>query len=248
MKKAFALFLFLLTITAQSSFSQGKLGVFIGGGAMWYAGDLQENLWPHPLTIRWTANAGLHWQITRRWGLQLNYTIGEILADDQFSDVPFRQNRDLRFRTLVHEIGLRGTFDILPNDKWEVLPYLTAGVGALNFEPKTDGNALRPMANEGEDYLNWTLAIPTGVGVKWQINCEWALKGEALYHWTISDYLDDVSQRGNPKWNDGVWDINVGVVFFFTGCGRTKKGGLIEDCKELYKDVDLQELKEMYGQ
>ena len=24
-------------------------------------------------------------------------------------------------------------------------------------------------------------------------NCEWAVKGEVLYHWTISDYLDDVS-------------------------------------------------------
>jgi hypothetical protein len=134
--------------------------------------------------------------------------------------------------------------------------------------------ALRPFATEGVSYLNWTLAIPTGIGVKWQINCEWALKGELLYHWTISDYLDDVSgaytpdsgdaeadfyrdpggvappreMRGNPKWDDGMWDINVGVIFFFTGCGRSKKGGLIEDCKELYKDVDLQELKEMYGQ
>ncbi|RMG72993.1 MAG: hypothetical protein D6722_04385, partial [Bacteroidetes bacterium] len=229
-----------------SAFSQGKLGVFLGGGTMWYVGDLQEHPWPHPLTIRWTANAGLHWQITRRWGLQLNYTVGEVLANDQFAVADWRHRRDLNFRSLVHEIGLRGTFDILPNDRWRVLPYLTAGVGALNFEPKSNGTALRPLALEGKRYANWSVAVPAGAGVKWQISCEWALKGEVLYHLAITDYLDDVSLRGNPKLHDGMWDINVGVIFFFTGCGRTQKGGLIEDCDRLYKDVDMDKLMDQY--
>lgn len=248
MKRLLFFSLLVTVIGLHRCDAQGKLGAFIGGGAMWYAGDLQENPWPHYKTIRWTANAGLHWQITRRWGLQLNYTVGEILASDEFAVDATRKARDLRFQTFVHEIGLRGTFDILPNDKWKVLPYITAGVGALNFEPKRDDVKLRPLAAEGQSYSNWTVAIPTGLGVKWQINCEWSLKGEALYHWTITDYLDDVSQRGNPKWPDGMWDINVGVIYFFTGCGRSKKGGLIEDCEKMYKDVDLQELKELYGQ
>jgi len=247
MTKAIFPFAILLSLFSSENVSaQGRLGVFIGGGTMWYAGDLQENPWPHAQTIRWTANAGLHWQITRRWGLQLNYTVGELIGSDQFATSASKQARDLSFQTLVHEVGLRGTFDILPNDKWKVLPYITAGVGALNFEPKWDGVALRSLSNEGVSYPNWTLAIPTGAGVKWQINCEWALKGEVLYHWTISDYLDDVSERGNPKWDDGMWDINVGVIFFFTGCGRGKKGGLIEDCEQLYKDVDMEKLMDQY--
>jgi opacity protein-like surface antigen len=246
-KFIFSVFIaFIALSTATNVHAQGKLGAFIGGGTMWYAGDLQENPWPHAQTIRWTANAGLHWQITRRWGLQLNYTVGEILASDQFASSASRRSRDLAFQSFVHEIGLRGTFDVLPNDKWNVLPYITAGVGALNFEPKREGTVLRTQALEQVNYPNWTLAIPTGLGVKWQINCEWALKGELLYHWTISDYLDDVSQRGNPKWDDGLWDINVGVIYFFTGCGRTKKGGLIEDCDELYKDVDMEKLMDQY--
>ena len=237
---------FLSLFLCSETYAQGKLGAFIGGGTMWYAGDLQENAWPHAKTIRWTANAGLHWQITRRWGMQLNYTVGELIASDEFASAQFRQTRNLGFQTLIHEIGLRGTFDILPNDRWKVLPYVTAGVGALNFEPKWNGTKLRELAAEGVNYPNWSLAIPTGLGVKWQINCEWALKGEVLYHWTITDYLDDVSLRGNEKWDDGMWDINVGVIYFFTGCGKGKKGGLIEDCERLYKDVDLDELQEMY--
>ncbi|MCB9205147.1 MAG: porin family protein [Flavobacteriales bacterium] len=272
-----ALFLLVLLtslLLTNHSYSQGRLGVFIGGGTMWYAGDLQENAWPHAKTIRWTANAGLHWQITRRWGLQLNYTVGELIASDQFALSPGKRKRDFRFQTFIHEIGLRGTFDILPNDRWRVLPYITAGVAALNFEPKRDGVPLRQFATEGKSYSNWTLSIPTGLGVKWQINCRWALKGELLYHWTITDHLDDVSgaytadtgnhdrdfysdpggvsppreMRGNPKWKDGMFDINVGVIFFFTGCGRGKKGGLIEDCEQLYKDVDMEKLMDQYKQ
>ncbi|MGB1317106.1 MAG: DUF6089 family protein [Flavobacteriales bacterium] len=248
MKRIVSIILILIGVFLFSkTHAQGKLGVFVGGGMMTYTGDLQENPWPHARTIRWTANAGLHWQITRRWGLQLNYTVGEILASDQFAKDADRIARDLQFQTFVHEIGLRGTFDILPNDSWKVLPYITAGVSALNFEPKRDGVALRPMQNEGVSYSNWTVSIPTGLGVKWQINCRWALKGEYVYHWTITDYLDDVSARGTSKWKDGFWDLNVGVIFFFQGCGSSKKGGLIEDCDELYKDVDMEKLMEKYN-
>ncbi|MCF8464550.1 MAG: porin family protein [Flavobacteriales bacterium] len=273
MKRFISIILVLLSIFLFSnSNAQGKLGVFVGGGMMTYTGDLQENPWPHAKTLCWTANAGLHWQITRRWGLQLNYTIGKVQGSDQFAKAADRIARDLRFSSLLHEIGIRGTFDILPNDSWKVLPYITAGVAALNFEPKRDGVALRGMQNEGVSYSNWTVSIPTGLGVKWQINCRWALKGEFVYHWTITDYLDDVSgdyltptgdpdidfyrdpgnvaltrdSRGTSKWKDGFWDLNVGVIYFFHGCGSSKKGGLIEDCEELYKDVDLKELQEQY--
>ena len=70
----------LLLASAQFSTAQEKLGAFVGAGTMWYSGDLQNTVIPHPLTIRWTANAGLIWQADHRWGLQLNYTIGEIIG------------------------------------------------------------------------------------------------------------------------------------------------------------------------
>ncbi|MCF8275319.1 MAG: porin family protein [Flavobacteriales bacterium] len=249
MTRFFSIVLVLLASACSfSAQAQGKLGVFVGVGTMTYTGDLQEHPWPHYKTMRWTVDAGLHWQITRRWGLQLNYTVGEILASDQFAQSAWRQTRNLQFQSFVHEIGLRGTFDILPNDKWKVLPYITAGVSALNFEPKNGNAALRPMQNEGVSYSNWTVSIPTGLGVKWQLKCRWALKGEYVYHWTITDYLDDVSSRGNPKQKDGFWDLNVGVIYFFRGCGSSKKGGLIEDCEQLYKDVDMEKLMDQYKQ
>ncbi len=272
MKRLF-IFLSIVAFLAISTKTkgQGKLGVFIGGGTMFYEGDLKEKPWPHPLTMRWTLDAGLHWQISRWFGLQLNYTVGEVLGDDKYAASRAKRLRGLRFQSYVHEIGLRGTFDILPNDKFKFLPYLTAGVGAINFEPKRDGVKLRPLETEGVTYSNWQVSFPTGLGIKYQINCRWALKGEIMYHWMLTDYLDDVSGaypdaasevpfysdpggvspprelRGDPNWSDGFWDINLGVIFYFTGCGSGKKGGMIEDCDKLYKGVDMDKLYKKYG-
>ena len=273
MKRITSLFLVLLCISAHfAAYGQGKLGVFAGVGTTMYEGDLKEQPWPHLLTMRWTANAGLHWQLTKRWGLQLNYTAAHLAGDDRHAASPHKRARNFRFENITHELSVRGTFDILRNDRWKFLPYLTAGVGALYFEPKRDGVPLRPLATEGVSYLPITVSFPTGLGLKYQINCRWNLKLEAIYHWTMTDYLDDVSgaylaptgdpdidfyrdpggvsppreMRGDPKWKDGYWDINIGVIYYFKGCGSGKKGGLIEDCDELYRDVDMEKLMNQY--
>ncbi len=176
----------------------------------------------------------------------MNYTVGEIVGDDALGSTEWRRKRSLSFRSLLHEVGLRGTFDILPNDRWRVLPYVTAGVSAINFDPKSSAPSTAPIQTEVGTYSNWNVSFPTGLGVKYNISCRWALKGELNYHWTLTDHLDDVSARGNDKLKDGFWDLNVGVIFFFVGCGSSKKGGLIEDCERLYQDVDMDKLMEKY--
>ena len=232
---------------------------------MWYQGDLNPTPLPHPKTMRWTGNAGLWWQITHRWGLQLNYTAGEIWGDDQYARNAADRARNLKFQSFIHEIGIRGTYDILRNDSWQVLPYLSVGASAIRFEPKRDGTALRPLQTEGTSYGNWHVALPFGIGGKYQINCSWALKLEANYHLALTDRLDDVSgdyidpevpfytdpgnvsdtreRRGDRSTMDSMWDVNIGVIFFFTGCSNKN---IYEDCKELNKGVDMDMLREMY--
>ncbi|MFT4682054.1 MAG: hypothetical protein ACI9YU_001909 [Flavobacteriales bacterium] len=50
--------------------------------------------------------------------------------------------------------------------------------------------------------------------------------------------------RGNPAWNDGIWDINVGVIYFFKGCKGKKN--IYENCKKLNDGVDIDMLNQMY--
>jgi hypothetical protein len=126
-------------------------------------------------------------------------------------------------------------------------PYLTAGVGGLYSDLTINAANAATSSIEG-DYSPFTVNFPTGLGVLYQINCPWAVKAEAVYHWSLSDHLDGVSERprGNPQLRDGFWDVNIGVVWFFLGC--KKAGNRYEDCDQLYKGVDMDKLMEKYGQ
>lgn len=241
MKRLFIL-PFVLVLLSAHAMAQGKLGVFVGVGTMFYQGDLMDVIAPAP-SVRWTVDAGLHWQIDKRWGLQLNYTVGELIGDDAFALDAGRQARGFSFQSYAHEVSLRGTYDILRNDKWKLLPYLTAGVGGV-YNDLTPGPVNVASAVQEPAYSNFAVSFPTGIGLKYQISCPWALKAEALYHWMLSDYLDDVSVRGNPNLKDGFWDINVGVIYFFTGC---RKGNRYEDCEQLNGGVDMDKLMQQYG-
>jgi opacity protein-like surface antigen len=239
----------MLVILTLTSFAQGKLGVFVGVGTMFYQGDLVETpIVPAP-TVSWTVDAGLHWQFHRRWAAQLNYTAGDIKGNDAYALSDGRRARGFAFQSYEHELSLRALFYILRADRFRLVPYLTAGVGGLYSDQTINAANAATVALEG-DYSPFTVSFPTGVGLMYQISCPWAIKAEGVYHWTLSDHVDgvSVSPRGNPSQKDGFWDINIGVIWFFTGCKNNRKGGLLEDCERLYKDVDMDKLQRQYGQ
>ncbi len=236
--------LLLLTVSASA---QGKWGVFIGGGTMFYQGDLVETAIVPAPTVSWTLDAGLHWQFHRRWAAQLNYTVGDIKGDDAYSLSEGKRLRGFNFQSYEHELSLRALFYILPADKYKLFPYLTAGVGALYSDQTLGAKNAATVAVEG-DYSLFNVTFPTGIGLIYQINCRWALKAEGVYHWTLSDHLDGVSERGNPSQKDGFWDINIGVIYFFKGCKKGRGGNRYEDCEQLNRGVNMDKLYQQYGQ
>jgi len=89
--------------------------------------------------------------------------------------------------------------------------YLFGGLGGFFFSPsaKFVGNAtypgdnkwygLRKLGTEGQGfngnkrYLPMSVAIPLGIGAKFNINRNYALSLEVGYRYTFTDYIDDVS-------------------------------------------------------
>jgi len=239
----------MLAMLVMSASAQGKLGVFIGAGTMFYQGDLVETpIVPAP-TVSWTLDAGLHWQFHRRWAAQLNYTVGDIKGNDAYALSDGKRARGFAFQSYEHELSLRALFYILRADRNRLVPYITAGVGGLYSDQTLNAANRETVALEG-DYSPFTVSFPTGVGLLYQISCPWVLKAEGVYHWTMSDHLDGVSvnPRGNPGEKDGFWDINIGVIYFFTGCKKGRKGNKYEDCDALNKGVDMDKLYQKYGQ
>lgn len=241
------LILSILSLIATTASAQGKLGVFIGAGTMFYQGDLVETpIVPAP-TVSWTLDAGLHWQFHRRWAAQLQYTVGDIKGDDAYALSDGRRARGFAFQSYEHELSLRALFYILRADRNRFVPYLTTGVGGLYSDLSINAASETTVGLEGT-ISPIAVSFPTGVGLLYQINCRWAIKAEGVYHWTLSDHLDGVSvaPRGSPTMKDGFWDINAGVVFFFVGCKG--KGNRYEDCDALNKGVDMDKLYQQYGQ
>lgn len=119
----------------------------------------------------------------------------------------FRTYRNLNFRSPIAELLVMGEFDILrykdryfSHSYWT--PFVAAGVGGFFMDPRTlDGNVrLQPLGTEGQGlpgykpkYSLIQPVFPVSLGVKYQLNKHWKFSVEYMHHFTITDYIDDVS-------------------------------------------------------
>lgn len=138
------------------------------------------------------------------WSLRLNAMHGKMQGADRDSPDPAQRDRNLDFYSPLTEVSILTEFNFFKYQasvSKRYSPYLFAGVGGVMFNPKTvlDGDEynLREWGTEGQEepYRPYTLSIPYGVGVKYNIAGNWNLIGEVGYRTAFSDHLDDVSGR-----------------------------------------------------
>lgn len=121
-------------------------------------------------------------------------------------------DRNLNFRSNITEFSLLGEFHPLLALAGENVPkfspYLLAGVGWFTFNPQTNLNGrwinLAPLRTEGqtfepfkatrEKYNLSQVTTPVGIGVKYELSQLLTIRGEFLYRFLYTDYLDDVSK------------------------------------------------------
>ncbi|TZF84878.1 outer membrane beta-barrel protein [Pedobacter sp. BS3] len=193
----------LLCCCLYCSAQTWELGVF-GGGAG-YMGDLNP---VKPYKLNNLAFGGMiQYNFNAIWGLKLGITHGKIQAADSLSDNAQYRQRNLSFYSPITEASLQlvfNFFEYVPSMSRKIYtPYLFVGVGGVFFNPKTrmDGREyeLRYLGTEGQSvenpYRNYTLTVPYGLGIKYNIAGKWSLSGEIGYRTAYTDYLDDVSGR-----------------------------------------------------
>ncbi|MCI1753690.1 MAG: hypothetical protein LKM36_12750 [Flavobacteriales bacterium] len=145
-------------------------------------------------------------------------TYGILAGNDNLTTDPFRQNRNLSFRSSIieaqvclevmpyqeqpgHVYDLRGVKGMRPT---RMGLYGFVGIGGFHFNPKTNFNGelieLRPLGTEGqglpdgpEEYSLTQICIPMGVGVRKALNKTTTIGLELQYTKTFTDYIDDVS-------------------------------------------------------
>jgi hypothetical protein len=196
-------------LSAQNAIVQeGEFGVGVGAGH--YFGDLNTRAHLN----RPKLAAGVFFR--KNFGNYIALRIAGTYAKLGYSDIynthnEFMRRRNLSFNSNVWELGLQGDFNFyrfMPGDpdfRWT--PYVTLGVSAFNYDPYAYLNGtkynLRQLGTEGQGdttypdrkpYSSMALAIPFGVGIKYSINERINVGFEAVYRFTNTDYLDDVSK------------------------------------------------------
>ncbi|MDQ7948807.1 MAG: DUF6089 family protein [Pedobacter sp.] len=178
---------------------QLEIGGHLGGAA--YMGDL--NLY-NPIKVSGIAGgAFVKLNFNPHLGLGFHYNFGQIEADDAKSSYQQLRDRNLSFRSPLHEISLLLDFNLFDlyafNRKTRFTPFIFTGIGEVIFDPKTTyGNndyKLKQFVTEGQasPYKGYALVIPYGVGLKYKLRSSWTLTAQLGYRTAFTDFLDDVS-------------------------------------------------------
>lgn len=209
-KFRFLLLLLISCIPAIQSFSQGKTGIFAGGGIMFYNGDLSDKsnkVFTNPVFFNPYACIGAsHW-LTGRIEASLWLVHGKVNGADSVSQEKNNISRNLSFESDVDELSLH--FEITAFHRYErstLNPYLLAGASVFHFSPKAQLNGawyeLQPLGTEGQyitgggyakPYTLIGFSVPVGFGIGVQLSRHFRLKAEFCHRLLFTDYLDDVS-------------------------------------------------------
>jgi hypothetical protein len=190
-----------LPLTAASQ--KTDVGVLLGAAN--YLGDLAPDL-----VINETRPAGgifVRNRLSKFFALKHSLIYGRIKGDD--ANFEFNKLRNLSFRSDIFEVSSVVEFNYVPfgteilTEKFTTYAFL--GISLFRHNPKTLFNGrwmpLKPIGTEGQglpggkDYGLWQVAIPFGMGCKYNLSDNWMIGGEIGFRRTYTDYLDDVSTR-----------------------------------------------------
>ena len=227
--KAFLLLLFIIpTLATAQRWKRQRYEWVTGVGATQFLGDVggRDQIGSDfffdldAASTRYMVNLGMRYKISQYVSAKTGFSFGEIAGNDKFTKEPFRQNRNIQFRSPIVEwatqievswmresIGSRYKIRRVRGrgrKGSQVYVYGFAGVALLYMNPMGQYNgkwhALKPLHTEGQEfvpsrkeYANWQFAIPFGVGMKYALDKKSSIGIEYGLRKTFTDYMDDVS-------------------------------------------------------
>ncbi len=192
-------------------------GGFVLGGAG-YQGDLAPDWYPD-----WReagANYGLliRRNLSRQLALRLNFGYAEVYGDDANLAGKDFEERNFRFRSRLGNAALSLEWEPLGRGRYpnpyqftplKFSPYLFSGAGLLYTDARPDFSRTRTdhfsqliRQDELKNEPVTRFCVPFGLGFKLDVSRRAALGFEAGALATFTDYLDGISQAGNPGAND----------------------------------------------
>lgn len=172
------------------------------------------------MTIRYAFNVGLRYKLSEYLSLKGGFSYAEVSGDDKYTQEPFREYRNLHFRSPLAEVALQLEFSWMKESigtRYKIrrvrgrgkkgnqaYVYGFVGIAGFYMNPMAKYNgewhSLRPLNTEGQGfvpsrtpYSNFQFAIPFGVGLKVGVDKLSSIGLEFGLRKTFTDYMDDVS-------------------------------------------------------
>ena len=211
-----------------------KFSISAGVGIANYFGDLMQynRYFSQP---GFSFSAGASYAFSNKFGARFNAGIQKVKAADSKNNGTQYKERNLSFSSNVFDLSLSLDYFLLNMKKHGFSPYLSAGIGAMFFNPYTKDIAgkkqyLRELGTEGQGLLGYpgmysktAVQIPLGFGVKIAAGKNTMLLFDFNYRFTGTDYLDDVSTNGYPP--KALLDARNPLTSKFTWRGNEVGGG-----------------------
>lgn len=194
-------------LSTSSKAQEWEFGAWLGASG--YFGDLNPT---DP--FKFTDPAGslnVRYAYSPFNAFKLAFTYGRIRGNDADSKFALHRLRNLSFYSDIYEVALLYEYYFFPyyvgSGKNSFTPYVFTGLSGFKFEPKADLNGttykLRELGTEGQgtilnadkQYRNISMAIPFGLGIKYNFAGNFNIGLELGYRNTFTDYLDDVSKN-----------------------------------------------------
>ncbi|MBI4945889.1 MAG: hypothetical protein HY840_05750 [Bacteroidetes bacterium] len=173
---------------------------------------------------RTALSFGMRYKFGKFFTVKNNLYWATLRGDDKLTKEPFRNNRNINFRSPIWELSTQLEFNFIKEQTGHVYKirgvrgmqhrdrqvYVFGGGGLFYFNPKGYWNGkwypLEPLHTEGISYSRINYLISVGSGFRLALNRYWGIGLELGLRYTFTDYIDDVSTtyqdpstfNGNP--------------------------------------------------
>jgi len=223
------------TSTAAHAQSAARWALGIGAGATFYQGELSMEGFGTFRGQSLSERFYLQRRWSPHWASTLRVNRGGLLGDDQlFKDDPYRAARNFTFETKYVDAALLSTF--YPLGELRIEPSVSLGIAKVFYEAKAE-----LTANQHPELFNsikldqiadqrspaWVLPIQVALTAKASNQIAFELGGQLNFAYT--DYLDGVSQAGNPNDRDRYGSVYLTATLLLGNMADIDQDGIVDD-------------------
>ncbi len=218
------LILFSLLTLSTSLYAQSPLEAGLFGGLVVYQGDLSENDIFEINEFNPAFGGLLRYHFDDKWKVRGHVIYGNITGTDKNAKDPGLFNRAWSYRSFIVELTFVGEYhpwgrprqDRAGLFRRQLSPYVGAGAGFINFNPRVKVDKPQDIGLFPEPKRTTTaLSLPIVAGLRYDFHEHYIATVEAGWRITFNDYLDGVSNNGNPQKNDPFIFCGLSLTYYF---------------------------------